>query len=125
MLYKRIANAENNAQLRTLKIEMIDRFGLLPEPVKTLFSLTELKQQAAPLGLKKIEVHAAGGRLIFTAQPTLNTEALIHLIQTQAQCYQLEGMEKLRFKKAFNSVEEKCDFVTKLLKQLTPCGFVN
>jgi len=120
VLYKRIANAENNAQLRMLKIEMIDRFGLLPEPVKTLFSLTELKQQAAPLGLKKIEVHAAGGRIIFTAQPTLNTEALIHLIQTQAQCYQLEGMEKLRFKKAFNGVEEKCDFVAQLLKQLSP-----
>ncbi len=118
VLYKRIASADNADQLRTLKVEMIDRFGLLPEPVKTLFSLTELKQQAGVLGVKKIEAHAKGGRLIFTAQPNINAEALIRLIQTQAQVYKLDGMEKLRFIKPLNSVEEKYAFLMQLLKQL-------
>lgn len=120
VLYKRIASAENAEQLRALKVEMIDRFGLLPEQVKALFSLTELKQQAALLGLKKIDVHAAGGRLVFGSQPTINTEALIALIQTQAQIYKLDGMEKLKFIKNFANTEEKCEFVEQLLKQLTP-----
>jgi transcription-repair coupling factor (superfamily II helicase) len=120
VLYKRIASADNADQLRTLKVEMIDRFGLLPEPVKTLFSLTELKQQAGVLGVKKIEAHAKGGRLIFTAQPNINAEALIHLIQTHAQVYKLDGMEKLRFTKPLNSVEEKCAFLSQLLQQLQP-----
>ena len=119
VLYKRIASAENAEQLRALKVEMIDRFGLLPEQVKALFSLTELKQQAAVLGLKKIEVHAAGGRLVFGSQPNINTEALITLIQTQTQIYKLDGMEKLKFTKTFVDTEEKCEFVTQLLKLLT------
>ncbi|HEX7338585.1 MAG TPA: transcription-repair coupling factor, partial [Rhodanobacteraceae bacterium] len=33
-LYKRIASARDDDALRDLKIEMIDRFGLLPDPVK-------------------------------------------------------------------------------------------
>ena len=78
VLYKRIANAETPEDLRELQVEMIDRFGLLPEPVKTLFSITELKQQAEKMGIKKIEANAGGGRLVFSAEPKINAEQLIH-----------------------------------------------
>lgn len=54
VLYKRIANAKTPEDLRDLQIEMIDRFGLLPEPTKTLFSISELKQQATAMGIKKL-----------------------------------------------------------------------
>jgi transcription-repair coupling factor (superfamily II helicase) len=118
VLYKRISNTDTTADLRELQIEMIDRFGLLPEPVKTLFSVTELKQRAELLGIKKIEASATGGRIIFGAQPTINAEQLIHLIQTQAQCYRLDGMDKLRFTKNFTSVEEKVGFIGELLDKL-------
>jgi len=120
VLYKRIASADNLQELKALKIEMIDRFGLLPDAVKVLFSVTELKQQAEPLGIKKIDAHIAGGRIIFAAEPKINTEQLIRLIQTQAQCYQFDGADKLRFTKTFEAVDDKIDFITLLLNQLTP-----
>jgi len=120
VLYKRISSAENSDELRALKVEMIDRFGLLPDAVKALFSIAELKQLAELLGIKKIDAHVAGGRIIFTADPKINTEQLIGLIQTQAQCYQFDGADKLRFTQAFDSVEEKIKFLTVLLNQLTP-----
>lgn len=44
-LYKRIAGSKNKDQLKELQVEMIDRFGLLPEPVKNLFQVTELRQR--------------------------------------------------------------------------------
>jgi len=59
---------------------MIGRFGLLPEPVKTLFNVTELKQKAEKLGIKKIEANVGGGRIIFTQEPNINAEQLITLI---------------------------------------------
>jgi transcription-repair coupling factor (superfamily II helicase) len=120
VLYKRIASADNEDDLRALKVEMIDRFGLLPEPVKALFSVTELKQQALELGIKKIEAHVAGGRVIFTAEPNINTAALIELIQTQAQRYTFDGADKLRFTQPFENLEDKLDFLDRLLEQLTP-----
>jgi transcription-repair coupling factor (superfamily II helicase) len=119
VLYKRLSNTETTADLRELQIEMIDRFGLLPEPVKTLFSVTELKQQAESLGIKKIEANVGGGRIIFTAQPNINAEQLINLIQTQAQIYKFDGTDKLRFTQKFDSVEQKVAFISALLAKLS------
>ena len=119
VLYKRISSALNQADLRELQIEMIDRFGLLPEPVKTLFSVTELKQSAEKLGIKKIEANVGGGRIIFTKEPHINTEQLIRLIQTQAQCYKLDGVDKLKFTKPFENTEQKIVFINELLETLS------
>jgi transcription-repair coupling factor (superfamily II helicase) len=120
VLYKRIANTETQEDLRELQIEMIDRFGLLPDAVKTLFSITELKQQAEKLGVKKIDANAGGGRIVFTPTPSLNTEVLIRLIQTEAQCYKFDGADKLRFIKPFGDTEQKLEFISTLLRKLTP-----
>ena len=119
VLYKRISSAETLADLHELQVEMIDRFGLLPEPVKTLFSVTELKQKAEKLGIKKIEANAGGGRIIFTQEPNINAEQLITLIQTQAQCYKFDGADKLRFVKPFETTEQKIEFVNALLEKLS------
>ncbi len=120
VLYKRISSAANSDELKKLKIEMIDRFGLLPDPVKALFSITELKQKAAYLGIKKIEAHVAGGRIIFTKEPKINTEKLIELIQSQSGIYKFDGADKLRFVKPFETLEEKLSFIDELLQQLEP-----
>lgn len=119
VLYKRIANTESKEDLRDLQIEMIDRFGLLPEPVKVLFAVTELKQQAERIGIKKIDVHSEGGRLLFSADPKLNMQQLLTLIQTQAHIYKFEGGDKLRFIHKFATTEEKIAFIATLLAQLT------
>jgi len=119
VLYKRISSADSAEDLRDLQIEMIDRFGLLPEAVKTLFSVTELKQQAEQLGIKKIEAGATGGRIVFSSAPTINAEQLITLIQTQAQVYKLDGMDKLKFTQKFADVAQKVEFIGGLLQRLT------
>ena len=51
--YKRIASAQSGEELRDLKVEMIDRFGLLPDPARNLFDATELKLHAEPFGVRK------------------------------------------------------------------------
>ena len=40
ILYKRIANADSDIELRELQVEMIDRFGLIDGYLKNLFSVT-------------------------------------------------------------------------------------
>jgi transcription-repair coupling factor (superfamily II helicase) len=118
VLYKRISSADTDSDLRELQIEMIDRFGLLPEPVQTLFGIAALKQQSEKMGIKKIEANAAGGRLIFSAKPKINAEQLISLIQTQAQVYKFDGADKLRFVKPFETTGQKFGFISQLLERL-------
>ena len=119
VLYKRISSTDTQAELHDLQVEMIDRFGLLPEPVKTLFNVTALKQKAEKLGIKKIEANSGGGRIIFSSEPKINAEQLINLIQTQAQCYKFDGSDKLRFIKPFETTVQKIDFVVGLLDKLS------
>jgi transcription-repair coupling factor (superfamily II helicase) len=92
ILYKRIASAADKDELRELQVEMIDRFGLLPGPVKQLFSITELKLMAAPLGIRKIDVGENSGRLMFGPEPNVDPATIIQLIQGQPHHYNLDGI---------------------------------
>ena len=118
VLYKRIANAKDEDGIRALQVEMIDRFGLLPPATKTLFAITSLKLQAEPLGIRKIEVGANGGRVLFKPKPDIEPMKIILLIQQQPKVYRLDGPDKLRFTRPFATPEEKIDFVTDLLERL-------
>jgi transcription-repair coupling factor (superfamily II helicase) len=120
ILYKRIASAADPEELRTLQVEMIDRFGLLPEPVKNLFRITALKLLAAPRGIRKIEAGPKGGRIVFGPNPKINLDKLIGLIQSQAQTYKLDGQDKLRFKQALTDSETRIREIETLLATLAP-----
>jgi transcription-repair coupling factor (superfamily II helicase) len=98
VMYKRIASAGDNDALRELQVEMIDRFGLLPTPVKRLFEVAELKLVAAPMGIRKIELGADGGRLTFGPEPKIDGAALIKLVQQQPERYRLHGGDRLQFR---------------------------
>ncbi|MEW9623722.1 transcription-repair coupling factor [Rhodanobacter geophilus] len=95
-LYKRIASARNEDALRDLQVEMIDRFGLLPEPTKTLFALSGLKLMATPLGIRKLDFGPNGGRIVFREKPEVDPLAIIKLIQGLPRVYKLDGQDKLR-----------------------------
>src|SRR3546814_10328588 len=71
-LYKRIASARDSEALRELQVEMIDRFGLLPEPAKNLFAVAELKLTATGLGIRKLDLGERGGRIEFDSQPQVD-----------------------------------------------------
>ncbi len=95
-LYKRISAARDADALRELQVEMIDRFGLLPDAARHLFATAELKLQATALGLRKLDLGAGGGRLQFVEKPNVDPMAVIRLIQGQPQHYRMDGPDKLR-----------------------------
>lgn len=119
IMYKRIANAESTQHLHDLQIELIDRFGLLPQPVKNLLRLTELKLKAAELGISKISAGAESGKLDFTEKPSINPAVLINLIQVHAKRYKMEGPQRLRFNLDSKSPEDRIIEISTLLKTLT------
>ncbi|WP_158885441.1 transcription-repair coupling factor [Rhodanobacter sp. L36] len=95
-LYKRIASARNEEELRDLQVEMIDRFGLLPDPTKQLFAVASIKLMATPLGIRKLDFGANGGRIIFREKPEVDPMTIIKLIQNLPRVYKLDGQDKLK-----------------------------
>ncbi|MCW8950476.1 MAG: transcription-repair coupling factor, partial [Sedimenticola sp.] len=107
VLYKRIASANSKEELREIQVEMIDRFGLLPEPTKNLFGITELKLKANPLGIRKIEAGPSGGRILFEGEPKIDPGQIIRLIQTRPKEYKLDGSQKIRFFKELGDPQQR------------------
>lgn len=118
IMYKRISNARDTQQLRDLQIEMIDRFGLLPQPVKQLILITELKFLATKMGIIRINASAQNGKIEFGPQPLINPGTLIKLIQLQSTHYQLEGPTRLKFKLDATNHEERINEISALLLKL-------
>lgn len=113
--YKRIASARNKTELDELKVELIDRFGKLPDPARYLLHTAELRQQAQKLGIKRIEGNERGGFIEFGENNKVDPVYLIGLLQRQPQIYRLEGPTKLKFMQDLSDRAQRLKFITELL----------
>ena len=120
VLYKRIANAKKASELKDIQVEMIDRFGLLPDAVKNLFRQTELKLVAEKIGIVKIDAGETSGRIEFTKSTKVDPLVIVQLVQQNPLKYKLEGATKLKFELESKTVDEKINEVNSLLKLLMP-----
>ena len=116
--YKRISSAADSAELRELQVEFIDRFGLLPDALKNLFGVAELKLLAKPMGIRKIDAGDDRGRFVFDKTPNVNPEKIIRLIQTESDTYSLEGSEKFCFRFTTEPGQPRIDRIRTLLEYL-------
>ena len=114
-MYKRIASCANLADMDELQVELIDRFGLLPDATKNLFSMQQLKMRASDLGITKIEANPKGGYFEFSQNTKVNPSFIIGLIQSAPHVYKMDGANKLRF--AINEVNprERLKMVTAMI----------
>ena len=119
-LYKRLANCQTERDLYELQVEMIDRFGLLPEPAKTLFELAKLRQMGERLGLIKIEAGPNGGRLKFSASTPVEPMTIIEMVQKRPNTFRLQNNDQLSFTTEMETAEERVDKLTFILEQLMP-----
>ncbi len=120
MMYKRIANAESKKELDSLKVEMIDRFGLLPEATKLLFEMTLLKLQAQALGISKVDANARFGKVLFDTDTEVDPYSIVKLVQDNSHVFSLSGATELKFKHESDEPRDRLLFVKGLLDSLTP-----
>lgn len=119
MLYKRISAAPDAEALKDLQVEMIDRFGLLPEPTKNLFAQASLKLRADQLGIIKLDANDQGGRLEFSSNTPVDPIKLIKLIQSQPKRYKFEGATVFRFSVPMDTSSQRFAMLDTLLEQLS------
>lgn len=119
ILYKRISAAEDSDALRALQVEMIDRFGLLPEPCKNLFRITALKLRASATGIRKVQAGENGGVVEFAESTAVDPLTLVRLVQDKPDVYRLSGASSLRFSAELSDEEHRFVCVDNLLSDLT------
>ncbi len=120
ILYKRISHAVDYDALRDLKIELIDRFGLLPTQTDRLFDVMRLRHRCEQLGIERLELNPGGGRIIFDTDPKIDPMTLIQILQRHNDIYRFDGKQTLRIIKSFAESSEAQEFTDQLLDSLTP-----
>mgnify|MGYP006422466883 CR=1 FL=1 len=118
ILYKRIAAADSRPALEELRVEVIDRFGELPDAARNLFRTSNLRRACDGLGIERLTADAQGGRLAFQDQPPVEMDRLIEIVQARPDVYRFDGAIGLRFTLALPSPAERIDFVADLLERL-------
>ena len=119
ILYKRISNAENQQALDEIRVELIDRFGLLPDIAKNLFEVTSIKLMTLIIGVEKITAVDTLIRIIFTKDANINPAQLITLIQSNAGLYKFNPPNTLLIDKETLSCDERVKILRQILTSLT------
>ncbi|MFC3338272.1 transcription-repair coupling factor [Paracandidimonas soli] len=118
-LYKRLAHARSEDDLIIIQEELIDRYGKLPEPARTLLTTHRLRIQAEPMGIVKIDANEQQATLQFSNKPNVEPIRIIQLVQTQREV-KLAGPEKLKIDlgKA-KTLDARIDAIRAILRALS------
>ncbi|MEW6991360.1 transcription-repair coupling factor [Colwelliaceae bacterium 6441] len=118
-LYKRIASAKTKNDLDDIQVELIDRFGLLPQPAKNLVHIAKLKLKAQKIGIARIDAGPAGGAIEFSDNTNVDPMLIITLIQSQPSVFKMDGANKLKFVRASEDAKSRFIMITAILGDLS------
>ncbi|HGP7424380.1 TPA: transcription-repair coupling factor [Neisseria gonorrhoeae] len=117
VLYKRLAVCETVQKINAIHEELVDRFGLTEQPVKTLIESHHLRLAAKELGIDAIDATSEAVTVTFGKHHCINPTGIILLIQTDKK-YRLAGADKLRFAAEMENIEVRINTVKTVLKTL-------
>ena len=110
VIYKRLANCENEDALDDLKEELIDRFGLLPPPTESLVAAHQLRIAGKAVGVKKIDSAPERTIITFKPKPSFEPIKLIMLIQKDGR-YRLHGQDKVKIERPVPALNDRTRMV--------------
>ncbi|WP_455019058.1 transcription-repair coupling factor [Neisseria sicca] len=117
VLYKRLAVCETVQQINAIHEELVDRFGLPEQPVKTLIESHHLRLAAKELGIDAIDATGEAVTITFSKHHQIDPTEIILLIQIDKK-YRLAGADKLRFTAEMENIEVRINTVKNVLKTL-------
>ncbi|SEP32637.1 transcription-repair coupling factor (superfamily II helicase) [Nitrosovibrio sp. Nv6] len=118
VLYKRMANCTSDEQLDDIQIELTDRFGLLPDPVRALLDCHRLRIAAMPLGITRIEAASDSIQVQFIPNPPVDAARIVALLQLSRD-YQLSGPDRLKIHTRISGVGERVTRIKSLITELS------
>lgn len=117
VLYKRMAGCTEETQLDEIHQELIDRFGLLPEPARALLDCHRLRIEARQLGIIRIDAGPDNIQLQFIPEPPIEAIKIIQLIQSGRE-YSLSGPDRLKVGFQIPDVNERVRKIKQLMRLL-------
>ena len=104
--------------IESFAAEMIDRFGPLPEEVRHLLDVVEIKALCRQAGIEQIDAGPKGAVIAFRNKSFANPEGLIAFIREEGQQVKLQPDHRLIYFGNWQTPEERLVGTRDLLKKL-------
>jgi len=117
-MYKKISNAENKEQLNNTVLELINRFGNLPNEVNNLIDITKMKIKYSKIGIKKLTITSKTLKISFQDNAEINNEKLIKFINISNNNVSFTKDNILIYKKEFEDIRDKKIVITNIIKNI-------
>nr|MBP8206933.1 transcription-repair coupling factor [Acinetobacter sp.] len=118
LFYKRISNTDTTEKLDNIRMELIDRFGIPPQPVKQLFAVHQVRLKAEQLGITKIDINSNGGHVEFSPDTPVQAISIIQMMQQHPTFFRMEGGQRLKVMVMLEDYDKRIQFLNDLLDSL-------
>jgi len=117
IIYKRLSSCKDTEELKLMKEELIDRFGVMPEQTQNLIILHQLRLDIEQYDVEKIDAGKSSIEITFKADANIDPIKLIDLIQTN-KTIKMNGPKKIKSIVSIEDLKKRSNFITKLLKEI-------
>ena len=118
LFYKRISNTDTQEKLDNIRMELIDRFGIPPQPVKQLFSVHQIRLRAEQLGITKVDINSNGGYIEFSPDTPVQAMSIIQMMQKHPTYFRMDGGQRLKVMVQLAEYDKRIQFIVELLNKL-------
>lgn len=118
LFYKRISNTDTQEKLDNIRMELIDRFGIPPQPVKQLFAVHQIRLKAEQLGITKIDISSQGGHIEFAPDTPVQAMTIIQMMQKHPTYFRMDGGQRLKVMVMLEDYQRRIQFIQDLLDSL-------
>ena len=117
-LYRRLSVLEQRSDIDAFAAELVDRFGELPEEVKHLLDVVEIKGLARQAGVAGIDAGPKGALISFRKNQFANPEGLVAFMQKARGRIKLQPDHRIVFKADWDLPELRLKGVRALAVEL-------
>ncbi|HEX2447144.1 MAG TPA: transcription-repair coupling factor [Methyloceanibacter sp.] len=117
-LYRRLSGVESHDAIEAFAAELIDRFGALPQEVRHLLDVVEIKGLCRQAGIEQIDAGPKGAVIAFRNKTFANPDGLIAFIRDHSKQVKLQPDHRLIYYADWETPEERLSGARDLLKRL-------
>ena len=118
IMYKKIANAENKDELNNTVMELINRFGNLPNEINNLIDITKMKIKYSKIGIKKLTITSKTLKISFQDDAKISNDNLIKFINNSHNNVSFTKDNVLIYKKEFKDIRDKKIVITNIIENI-------
>jgi transcription-repair coupling factor (superfamily II helicase) len=117
-LYRRLSGVDRHEAIEAFAAELIDRFGPLPEEVRHLLDIVEIKGLCREAGIEQIDAGPKGAVIAFRNKSFANPDGLIAFIREEGNRVKLQPDHRLIYYANWETPEARLAGTRDLLKRL-------